>query len=97
MTRITNNLVRAFFGKYLDGAPAPLLDGSCSDYPELTYGPARPDTFTPRRRDSPRRSQSSAAAGSFHAGVRFEMPRRDRPSCYTPGEPQHNPAGQSTR
>jgi hypothetical protein len=40
MSRITSDLVQAFFERYFDGVPAPLLDGACPGYPELTYGPA---------------------------------------------------------
>jgi hypothetical protein len=39
MWRVTSELVLAFFGRYLDGADAPLLDGPDPDHPELAFGP----------------------------------------------------------
>jgi hypothetical protein len=40
MWRVTSDAVLAFFGKHLDGRPAPLLDGPSPAFPELTFGPA---------------------------------------------------------
>lgn len=39
MWRITCDLLLAFFGKHLNGATAPTLDGLADEYPELTIGP----------------------------------------------------------
>ena len=39
MWRITCDLLLAFFGRHLNGAAAPLLDGPADDYPELIIGP----------------------------------------------------------
>ena len=50
MWRVTCDVLLAFFGRHLDGAPAPLLDGRSPDHPELTFGavhPARTTTGTP--------------------------------------------------
>jgi len=35
--RITSDYVRAFFDKYLNNADSPLLDGSPSEYPEVSF------------------------------------------------------------
>ena len=40
MSRIINDLILAFFGKYLGDGDGRLLDGPDPAYPELTYGPA---------------------------------------------------------
>jgi len=39
MSRLTADLVLAFFDRYLRGATAPLLDQPFPAHPELTYGP----------------------------------------------------------
>ena len=39
MWRITCDLLLAFFGRHLNGAASPLLDGPADDYPELIIGP----------------------------------------------------------
>jgi predicted dienelactone hydrolase len=38
MWRVTCDVLLAFFGRHLDGAPAPLLDGRAPDHPELVFG-----------------------------------------------------------
>jgi hypothetical protein len=38
MSRITCDLLLAFFAKHLDQAAAPLLEGPSGDYPELSFG-----------------------------------------------------------
>jgi hypothetical protein len=35
--RITSDYVLAFFGEYLNGEAAPLLDAPSSEYPEVTF------------------------------------------------------------
>jgi hypothetical protein len=39
--RITSDLLLALFGRHLDGAPAPLLDGPSNTYPEVAFGAPR--------------------------------------------------------
>ncbi|HEY7104427.1 MAG TPA: hypothetical protein VH573_22545 [Mycobacteriales bacterium] len=39
MWRLTSELLLAFFGRHLGGAPAPLLDGPSANDPEVRFGP----------------------------------------------------------